>query len=418
MLDYLRGRQAVGSTTSILSDDFGGTTLDLNKWDIYDGGLGAVSVGAVLVAERTAQAAIGTGITGITHSVSSSALNIVFGTTPNAEKWFLSKIAFAGAEDITIILNKSQALAENSFFVGVFEVDPWTGLPLLNTVTANEFSNRGGVDYGKTTNTQQAQVEALGNNSPAPAIVTLNPWAPAAMTTAFETTIEVSAEDIFASSAVVDSASGKQTTVMRVSSQCPDDTKLYKLIMRARNIGTPASSTTIQVLRSLVNVSADHRVEIKSGRGDQNLAKSVPTNIVNSPISGATAANSAATQILGATNSGAYGALNIGRLHVASAVTGFFKATFGRPYFWVLTNTSAGTRYVHLYNKATAPTLTSDTPVLTIPISAGQTVALSTDIGLAGFNTNGIAYAITTDDAAIPATGATIGDVQGIVGYL
>lgn len=43
------------------------------------------------------------------------------------------------------------------------------------------------------------------------------------------------------------------------------------------------------------------------------------------------------------------------------------KMCFG----WVITNVSASTLYLKLYNKATAPTVGTDTPKLTIPITTG-----------------------------------------------
>lgn len=65
----------------------------------------------------------------------------------------------------------------------------------------------------------------------------------------------------------------------------------------------------------------------------------------------------------------------------------------------------AAITYVHFYNKATAPTLGTDTPVISfaIPANANFNIRLP-DRGL--YFATGIAYAFTTDIATIPTTGA------------
>ena len=65
----------------------------------------------------------------------------------------------------------------------------------------------------------------------------------------------------------------------------------------------------------------------------------------------------------------------------------------------------AAITYVHFYNKATAPTLGTDTPVISfaIPANANFNIRLP-DRGL--YFGTGIAYAFTTDIATIPTTGA------------
>lgn len=87
------------------------------------------------------------------------------------------------------------------------------------------------------------------------------------------------------------------------------------------------------------------------------------------------------------------------------------KMLFG----WVIANVSASTMYLKLYNKATAPTVGTDTPILTIPIATGDisVVELSGGIefplGLGVGATTGIA------DADVGAPGAN--EVAGQVLY-
>lgn len=101
-------------------------------------------------------------------------------------------------------------------------------------------------------------------------------------------------------------------------------------------------------------------------------------------------------------------------VRVASAATTnatSVKATPGRVYGIALANTSAAAKFVKLYNKASAPTVGTDTPVHTIALAAGQRVDLSWPVGMP-FST-GIAYAITGAVADSDTTAVAANDVHG-----
>lgn len=85
------------------------------------------------------------------------------------------------------------------------------------------------------------------------------------------------------------------------------------------------------------------------------------------------------------------------------------KASAGTLYFLYAVNLNAAVRYLKFYNKASAPTVGTDTPVATFPIPASTTGAgFVLPLG-PGFDFNtGIAYATTTgiadsDTAAVAA---------------
>ena len=70
------------------------------------------------------------------------------------------------------------------------------------------------------------------------------------------------------------------------------------------------------------------------------------------------------------------------------------KASAGTVYGIVASNTGAAAAFVKLYNKASAPTVGTDVPVLTIPIPASSAVSLN--MGVLGHRfATGIALAIT-----------------------
>lgn len=89
------------------------------------------------------------------------------------------------------------------------------------------------------------------------------------------------------------------------------------------------------------------------------------------------------------------------------------KASAGEVYRAIGNNTKAAVIYLKIYNKASAPTVGTDTPVLTIPIPASA--PFNIDIGGAnGFYLGtGIAYGFTTDAADNGTTALGSGDILG-----
>ncbi len=109
--------------------------------------------------------------------------------------------------------------------------------------------------------------------------------------------------------------------------------------------------------------------------------------------------------VAGATIAGATtGGLSATR--VLTGTGGVIKASAGQLYkLHSVRNANAAVRYLHLYDKATAPTLSTDTPVLTISLLASSVqngIDIGGDIGVAF--ALGIAWAFTTDNIAIPTT--------------
>jgi len=96
-------------------------------------------------------------------------------------------------------------------------------------------------------------------------------------------------------------------------------------------------------------------------------------------------------------------------LAAASTNATSVKASAGRVHGWYLFNASASAKYFKLYNKASAPTVGSDTPVLTIPIPAGAGANVEFVKGIA-FAT-GIAFALTGALADNDTTALSANDV-------
>lgn len=77
------------------------------------------------------------------------------------------------------------------------------------------------------------------------------------------------------------------------------------------------------------------------------------------------------------------------------------------------TNTTASLKYLKIYNKATAPTVGTDTPVLTIPLQPSN---VPTTISVPGglYCSAGIGYALTGAAADADTTALVAGDVVGV----
>jgi hypothetical protein len=89
------------------------------------------------------------------------------------------------------------------------------------------------------------------------------------------------------------------------------------------------------------------------------------------------------------------------------------KASAGEVHQITAYNTTAAVKYLKLYNKASAPTVGTDTPTHTLPIPPNGSLAVSFPNGGAYFGT-GIAYALTGAAADSDTTALTAGDVVGL----
>lgn len=89
------------------------------------------------------------------------------------------------------------------------------------------------------------------------------------------------------------------------------------------------------------------------------------------------------------------------------------KASAGDVHVIYASNTTAALKYLKLYNKASAPTVGTDTPVLTIPLAPSNNPVRLEFPNTMYFST-GIAYALTGAAADADTTALAAGDVVGL----
>jgi hypothetical protein len=97
-------------------------------------------------------------------------------------------------------------------------------------------------------------------------------------------------------------------------------------------------------------------------------------------------------------------------LSAATTNSNNIKSTAGQIYGWYLFNTSAAIKYVKLYNKATAPTVGTDVPIMTFPLPATDG-AVQNPSGVGIPFATGIGIAITGAPADADTTAVAANDV-------
>jgi hypothetical protein len=79
-------------------------------------------------------------------------------------------------------------------------------------------------------------------------------------------------------------------------------------------------------------------------------------------------------------------------------------------------NVSGAAKFIKLYNKATAPTVGTDAPLLTIPVPASGNVNIVNPVGIKF--TTGLSIAITGAAADTDTTALTADDVRLVINYI
>ncbi len=180
----------------------------------------------------------------------------------------------------------------------------------------------------------------------------------------------------------------------------------------------PASTTTLTIQMLAVEQYKATAVQVTSTR-TQTGTGCLPVNVVQDDGILTVGTINAGTNLIGDVGSQvratAGGVATFARLVSAAATTNAtsVKASAGRVYAITAYNAAAAVRYLKLYNEASAPTVGTDTPVLTFAIGPAQQFNLTVmDVGI--YFSTGIAYALTTGSADSDTGALTAADVVGL----
>jgi hypothetical protein len=190
------------------------------------------------------------------------------------------------------------------------------------------------------------------------------------------------------------------------------DVNLY-VQLRAKNGTTaPASTTTWTVGMVRVEDYIPTQISITSAR-QQTLNNSTPVRVLSAPT---TAVSGTLTSAGTTTNTPTTPtASNINSAATTNAA--FIKNAAGTVYNVIASNTNASTRYVKFYNKASAPTVGTDVPVLTIAVPTNGTV--QANMGVLGHRfATGIAIAITAGAADSDTAAIGANEVKVLTSYV
>jgi hypothetical protein len=183
--------------------------------------------------------------------------------------------------------------------------------------------------------------------------------------------------------------------------------------------GTVAAFTNFRVRLSTV-ISGTGTATVKV------TTQSAPSQAVLT-VGQATAANLNATVTGTVTANVAAGSNLIGKVNIATQTTGgatsftlisaastnatFVKASAGLLYMLAATNNGASVAFLKLYNKASAPTVGTDTPVMTFLLPAGGGITVPIPVQGITFST-GIAYALTGLATTADTTAVALSQIQ------
>lgn len=194
-----------------------------------------------------------------------------------------------------------------------------------------------------------------------------------------------------------------------IGDRLADPSTWWVFRVRLVNTAAVASFPTVTMGYVLIQDSEEAVVEVSGGRGWKSSMEwgTVPVAVANTPA------------VTGAVNLSADTTARDGTHHrlvsAASTNATSVKTSAGNISALYLTNNSAAPKWFKLFNKASAPTVGTDVPILSICIPASSTK----DIPFTRqFNcSTGIAYAITGAAADADTTAVAANDVQVVMRY-
>ena len=322
------------------------------------------------------------------------------GVALNSTSMITTKDVFTVPCRISFGLTLSQRIANQVFMVELVSVDPVTLLPDDKEIV-------GWVFDGTTATSNKYRVGS--NSSAVDASVTTTTTAGGGM---FE--IAINTEECWFHSNAVDGASGRAAS-FRKHTRLPDPALLYKLRIKSwnSNATAPASATTLTISHVAIADFGEMIAEVEFCKGGGASGASIPAQIINNPT-----VNLAGGSSLSLNPSSGFGYSIHGRITSAASTNAtLIKGSAGTLGFMSLMNVGNFTRYLKIYNKASAPTVGTDTPIYTFSIPPLCTTYIPLPAqGLRG--ATGLAFAITGGPADNDTSAIAAGEIFAAYSYV
>ena len=236
-------------------------------------------------------------------------------------------------------------------------------------------------------------------------------WLTSASNSIFE--IELGPDDVKFGQRMPNSANGRTNGVIS-SQRIPDANDTYFVQIRVKNLGTAPAAATLTIDHVAVQDINEIAVEITSGRGASTNAEALTV------LLGGNTPTASPTAVMGSpsTTGGGYSTQHLisGGSSAATTNATSVKTTATNVGSFTLVNNSASWRYFKVYNKASAPTVGTDTPVRVFGMPPGSCITHNFPHGLR--LTTGLAYAITAGIANTDATAIGAGECSASIDYL
>ena len=283
---------------------------------------------------------------GMSAGVSGGVLTIGTGTTNGSETTLTSKEIFTIPCRVMVGLLLSQRIANQEFAIELISCDE-------NGVLDNLHGS--GWIFDGTSATQAKYYVRNGGLSAL--ISSASTVATTASLSVFE--VEPFQDEAWFHQRAIDSTAGRTASFVR-HQQIPDPNRFYKLRIRARNTGTAASNTNLQLQYINCSDYAELTAEITAGRGNSVEGQAIAARVVNTITLAQSNVVIGKTSLNADSGTGGFGAPS--RIVSAAAGTNgtIAKNTAGRFYKARAYNATAALRYLKIYNKATAPTVGTD----------------------------------------------------------
>ena len=410
--------------------------------------------------------------TGVTYNQGSGSLNVLSGTTTNAEFLAKSIQSFSGSMRLRFSAILSQRIANNNFAILLADsISDNAAYNIINATTVDitvpshgfdatmigQFALLGGITGAAGVPGRYAIASIPDSNTlrftvsgwPASGTGTLclfgrnyvrnlftsttatnvavdaqrNGWATGDTTATINTTAspgvvianELTGRDVFFSDGLrATSTTPTFTTRASRYENIPDQSaKLYVFIWSFNGTVAPASTTTLTLGHIAVESFPNNPVYIQGFR-TQGSVNAIPTTIASGTVT-------TVSTVTNVTNAGTPTAPATPFILNSAATTNgqlILTGTSGLQAFFA-TNIGATVAFVKLYNKATAPTVGTDTPamIITVPAAvAGVPGTATLPIGFSGFRfALGLGLAITGAVADSDTTAVAAGQVKVIL---